>query len=169
MYTLNENINTQSHIEDIEDLEVSISSSWYQIYDYATKVCVQIVCTSKMAKQNLTWFTYLLLNSHWFLIECHDIPRPIFKANNKHSFVFLESLSILQYIFVLQAIHAPLFILYLSRLSLSLSPLSSFESYFLHSKHNNASSFRTFSTPIHRRDSMKTEWARSYRCFHYTF
>ena len=114
-------------------------------------------------------FTYLLLNSHWFLIECHDIPRPIFKANNKHSFVFLESLSILQYIFVLQAIHAPLFILYLSRLSLSLSPLSSFESYFLHSKHNNASSFRTFSTPIHRRDSMKTEWARSYRCFHYTF
>ena len=40
---------------------------------------------------------------------------------------------------------------------LSLSPLSSFESYFLHSKHNNASSFRTFSTPIHRRDSMKTE------------
>ena len=54
-------------------------------------------------------------------------------------------------------------------LSLSLSPLSSFESYFLHSKHNNASSFRTFSTPIHRRDSMKTEWARSYRCFHYTF
>ena len=54
MYTLNENINTQSHIEDIEDLEVSISSSWYQIYDYATKVCVQIVCTSNMAKQNYT-------------------------------------------------------------------------------------------------------------------
>ena len=118
MYTLNENINTQSHIEDVEDLEVSISSSWYQIYDYATKVCVQIVCTSNMAKQN---FTYLLLNSHWFLIECHDIPRQILKANNKHSFVFLESRSILQYIFVLQAIHAPLFILYLSRLSLSLS------------------------------------------------
>ena len=120
--------------------------------------------------------TYLLLNSHWFPIECHDIPRPIFKANNKHSFVFLESLSILQYIFVLSgysctAFHSLSLVsrLYLTLfLSLSLS-LSSFESYFLHSKHNNASSFRTFSTPIHRRDSMKTEWARSYRCFHYTF
>ena len=62
-------------------------------------------------KNKIIRFTYLLLNSHWFLIECHDIPRPIFKANNKHSFVFLESLSILQYIFVLQAIDAPLFIL----------------------------------------------------------
>ena len=52
MYTLNENINTQSHIEDIEDLEVSISSSWYQIHDYATKFCVQIVSTSYIAKPN---------------------------------------------------------------------------------------------------------------------
>ena len=54
MYTLNENINTQSHIEDIEDLEVSISFSIYQIYDYATKFCVQIVFTSYIAKPNRT-------------------------------------------------------------------------------------------------------------------
>ena len=65
MYTLNENINTQSHIEDIEDLEVSISSSWYQIYDYATKVCVQIVCTSNMAKQNHVSIIEFSLISYW--------------------------------------------------------------------------------------------------------
>ena len=54
MYTLNQNINTQSYIEDIEDLEVSISFSIYQIYDYATKFCVQIVFTSYIAKPNRT-------------------------------------------------------------------------------------------------------------------
>lgn len=61
MYTLNENINTQSHIQDIEDLEVLISSSSNQIYDYATNFCVQIV-KPELLVANVIY--HLLLNSH---------------------------------------------------------------------------------------------------------